>query len=61
MRYVGALAGLPAAAQPMGFVEGRWPVGLAIAGRPFDDARVLTAAALYQSHTTWHLASPPGT
>ncbi len=60
LRYAGNLLGLPAAAVPMGFVQPeRLPVGLAITGRPMDDAKVLAAAALYQSKTRWHLERPP--
>jgi aspartyl-tRNA(Asn)/glutamyl-tRNA(Gln) amidotransferase subunit A len=51
--------GLPGAAVPMGFVEpGRLPTSLQIAGPPGGDARVLAAAALFQSATRWHLARP---
>ncbi len=60
MRVASSLAGLPTAAVPMGFVEPEHlPMGLAIAGPPFEDARVLDAAALYQSKTRFHLARPP--
>jgi aspartyl-tRNA(Asn)/glutamyl-tRNA(Gln) amidotransferase subunit A len=60
MRYAGNLLGLPAAAVPIGFAQpGKLPVGLSIVGRPMEDARVLAAAALYQSRTRWHLEHPP--
>ncbi len=60
MRFAGNLLGLPAAAVPMGFVgPGRLPIGLAIAGPPMHDSKVLAAAALYQSRTSWHLERPP--
>jgi len=60
IQYAGNLLGLPTAAIPIGFVEpGKLPVSLGIAGRPGDDARVLAAAALFQSGTRWHLERPP--
>ena len=52
-----SLAGLPAASVPCGFVEGL-PVGLALVGRRFEDAAVLTAAHAYQGATGWHLRGP---
>lgn len=52
-----SLAGLPAASVPCGFVEGL-PVGLALVGRHFEDAAVLTAAHAYQGATGWHLREP---
>jgi aspartyl-tRNA(Asn)/glutamyl-tRNA(Gln) amidotransferase subunit A len=30
-----------------------------LAGRPFDDALVLRAAAAYERATTWHTYHPP--
>lgn len=59
MRYVGNLAGLPAAGVPMGHVGPRQlPIGLAIVGRAREDVKVLSAAALLQSVTRWHLERP---
>ena len=37
----------------------RLPVGLTIIGPAMRDARVLAAAALFQSKTRWHLERPP--
>jgi Asp-tRNA(Asn)/Glu-tRNA(Gln) amidotransferase A subunit family amidase len=60
LRYAGNLLGLPATAVPMGFVEpGRLPTSLQLSGAPAADARVLSAAALFQSVTRWHAARPP--
>lgn len=60
LSLMGNLLGLPAASVPMGFIgPGRLPVGLTIVGRPMEDAKVLAAAALYQSATAWHRERPP--
>ena len=47
------LAGAPVASVPCGFVDGL-PVGLALVGRPAEDATVLRAAAAFQRVTDWH-------
>jgi aspartyl-tRNA(Asn)/glutamyl-tRNA(Gln) amidotransferase subunit A len=60
MSFIGNLLGLPAVSVPMGFVgPGKLPVALEIAGRPMADATVATAAAVFQSKTTWHEERPP--
>ena len=48
-----ALAGLPIATVPCGFVDGL-PVGLALVGRRLGEATVLRAAHAYQQETDWH-------
>jgi aspartyl-tRNA(Asn)/glutamyl-tRNA(Gln) amidotransferase subunit A len=53
-----SLAGLPVASVPCGLADGL-PVGLALAGRPREDALVLRAAHAYQSATAWHELAPP--
>jgi aspartyl-tRNA(Asn)/glutamyl-tRNA(Gln) amidotransferase subunit A len=53
----GNLAGLPAIALPMGFVRGL-PVSLQLVAPPFEEARLLAAAALFQARTAHHLARP---
>jgi aspartyl-tRNA(Asn)/glutamyl-tRNA(Gln) amidotransferase subunit A len=53
-----ALAGLPAASVPAGFVDGL-PVGLALVGRPRDEATVLRAVHTFQRATDWHERRPP--
>jgi Asp-tRNA(Asn)/Glu-tRNA(Gln) amidotransferase A subunit family amidase len=58
MNTVGALLGLPTVSVPMGFVNSWLPAGYSITGRWMDDARVLAAAALYQSRTDWHNRVP---
>jgi aspartyl-tRNA(Asn)/glutamyl-tRNA(Gln) amidotransferase subunit A len=52
------LAGLPAISLPCGFADGL-PVGLQIAGRPFDELTVLQAARAYERETDWHRRRPP--
>ena len=52
-------AGCPALSIPCGFTEGGLPVGLQIAGRPFDDALVLRVGHIYQQETDWHTRRPP--
>lgn len=39
--------------------EGKLPLALQIAGRPFDEATVLNVAYAYQQNTSWHLERPP--
>jgi aspartyl-tRNA(Asn)/glutamyl-tRNA(Gln) amidotransferase subunit A len=50
--------GNPAMSIPMGFGEAGMPLGLQIAGRPFDEATVLRAADAFQRQTDWHLQKP---
>ncbi|MFI5319335.1 MAG: amidase [Myxococcota bacterium] len=49
---------LPALSLPCGFTRGGLPVGLQIAGRPFDEATVLRAGHAYEQATDWHLRTP---
>jgi aspartyl-tRNA(Asn)/glutamyl-tRNA(Gln) amidotransferase subunit A len=51
------LAGAPVASVPCGFVAGL-PVGLALAGRPGEEATVLRAAATFQCASDWHSRRP---
>ncbi len=53
-------AGLPAIAVPDGFGAGGLPTGLQIAGRAFEESRILAVAHAYQQRTTWHLQHPTG-
>jgi Asp-tRNA(Asn)/Glu-tRNA(Gln) amidotransferase A subunit family amidase len=50
--------GFPAISIPCGFSDGL-PVGLQIAGRPFEEETVLRAAHAYEQATEWHLRRPP--
>jgi Asp-tRNA(Asn)/Glu-tRNA(Gln) amidotransferase A subunit family amidase len=43
---------------PCGFTSGGLPVGLQLAGRPFEEATVLQAAHAYEQATEWHTRSP---
>ena len=52
-----SLAGVPAASVPCGFVGGL-PTGLALVGRPQEEATVLRAAHAYQQATDWHERQP---
>ncbi len=50
--------GNPAISVPAGFNGDKLPLGMQIAGRPFDDAAVLSAGHAYQARTSWHLQVP---
>ncbi len=51
--------GNPVLSVPMGRTAAGLPLGLQIAGRPFDEVAVLRAGDAYQSRTAWHLDVPP--
>ncbi|MBI4640702.1 MAG: Asp-tRNA(Asn)/Glu-tRNA(Gln) amidotransferase subunit GatA, partial [Candidatus Tectomicrobia bacterium] len=53
------LTGLPAISIPCGFSESGLPIGLQIAGRPFEEEMVLRIAHAYEAHTPWHSRRPP--
>jgi aspartyl-tRNA(Asn)/glutamyl-tRNA(Gln) amidotransferase subunit A len=52
------IAGIPAISLPCGFSGEGLPIGLQIAGRPFDEATVLRAAFAYECATDWHRRAP---
>ena len=57
------LASVPALSVPCGFVSvgcKELPIGLQIAGRPFEDALVLKVAHAYEQSTSWHHKYTPG-
>ncbi|MDE3074758.1 MAG: hypothetical protein KGJ86_04965 [Chloroflexota bacterium] len=47
--------GFPASSQPCGFDRKGLPLGLQLAGRPWEEATVLRAGATYERATDWHL------
>ncbi len=51
--------GLPALSLPCGFTRAGLPVGLQIAGRPFDEVTVLRAGHAYEQATDWHELRAP--
>lgn len=53
------LSGQPALSVPCGFDGDGLPVGLQIAGRPFDEATVLQVGAAYEASTPWADHHPP--
>jgi aspartyl-tRNA(Asn)/glutamyl-tRNA(Gln) amidotransferase subunit A len=53
------LTGLPAVSIPCGFTAGGLPIGLQIAGKPFDEATVLRLGHAYEQQTDWHRRRPP--
>jgi aspartyl-tRNA(Asn)/glutamyl-tRNA(Gln) amidotransferase subunit A len=56
------LASVPALSVPCGFVSldgSDLPIGLQLAGRPFEDGLLLKTAHAYEQHTTWHTRRPP--
>ena len=48
------LAGLPSISLPCGFSTDGMPIGLQIAGKPFEEAMILRIAHAYQQLTDWH-------
>ena len=53
------LSGQPALTVPCGFDREGLPIGLQIAGRPFDEVTVLRIGAAYEATTTWSERRPP--
>ena len=53
------VTGLPAISVPCGFTADGLPVGMQIAGKPFDEPTVLRAAYTYQQHSRWFEQRPP--
>jgi len=48
------LAGLPTISFPCGFSSESLPIGVQVAGKPFEEATVLRIAHAYQQLTDWH-------
>ncbi len=53
------LNGFPAMSVPCGFSEEGLPIGLQLAGRPYDEETVLRVAHAYEQNTRWHTMRPP--
>ncbi len=52
------LAGLPGVSVPCGFTAGGLPVGLQLLAGPFEEEKLLRAAAQYAAATDWHTRRP---
>jgi aspartyl-tRNA(Asn)/glutamyl-tRNA(Gln) amidotransferase subunit A len=53
------ITGFPAISIPCGFSNEGMPIGLQLAGRPFDELTVLRAAYAYEQATDWRQRRPP--
>ena len=53
------LAGIGGMSIPCGLTKSGLPIGLQLQCRPFDEERMLQAAAMYQRATNWHTKRPP--
>ena len=51
--------GYPSMSVPCGFSDDGLPIGLQIAGRPFDEETVLRVGHAYERATDWHARRPP--
>ena len=56
------LTGLPTVSFPCGFSSNGLPIGIQVAGKPYEEATVLRIAHAYQQLTDWHRreATPSG-
>ena len=52
------VTGLPAISVPAGFTESGLPVGMQIAGKPFDEPTVLRVAHTYERYARWFERRP---
>ena len=52
------ITGSPAISIPCGFSQAGLPIGLQLAGKPFDEITVLRAAHAYEQATDWHRRRP---
>jgi aspartyl-tRNA(Asn)/glutamyl-tRNA(Gln) amidotransferase subunit A len=58
LTYPWNLAGLPAISVPCGFDASGLPIGLQLAGRPFDELSVIRAADAYERAHDWKHSRP---
>lgn len=56
--YAWSLAHMPALSVPCGFSENGLPIGMQLAGAPWDEATLLRVGAAYQAGTDWHHRRP---
>jgi aspartyl-tRNA(Asn)/glutamyl-tRNA(Gln) amidotransferase subunit A len=54
-----SFVGFPSIAVPCGFTRAGLPLGLQLAGRPFDEMTLLRVAAAYEAATSWGKGAPP--
>ncbi len=52
------LTGMPALSVPCGFARNGLPIGLQLAGRPFEETTVMRVAHAYEQATPWHTRHP---
>jgi aspartyl-tRNA(Asn)/glutamyl-tRNA(Gln) amidotransferase subunit A len=52
------LTGLPSVSVPMGFTAGGLPLGLEMIGAPYEEAKILALAQIFQQETDWHRRRP---
>jgi aspartyl-tRNA(Asn)/glutamyl-tRNA(Gln) amidotransferase subunit A len=52
------ICGYPTTSVPAGFTSAGMPIGMQIAGRPFEDATVLQVTHAYEQATEWHNRRP---
>jgi aspartyl-tRNA(Asn)/glutamyl-tRNA(Gln) amidotransferase subunit A len=52
--------GQPVISVPCGFGQGGMPVGLSLAGRPFEEAVICRVGHAYEQATDWHTRQPKG-
>jgi len=53
------ITGSPTLALPCGFSSTGLPLSMQLAGRPFEEARVLQVGHAYEQATSWHTRRPP--
>ena len=53
-----SLANVPTLSVPCGFTTTGLPIGLQLAGRPFDESTVFRVGHAYEQQTDWHLRRP---